>query len=129
MDLIKQDFEEDLHSYIGGIIKGEKGVVLNIGGTSNHLHILAKFNPSITVSEMLKRIKGNSSLWLRKDKGKPFEWQRGYGAFSVSESLVPKVSNYIANQKEHHMHFSFEEELVKILEKNKIPYNEKFLWD
>ena len=129
MNLIQPEIEEELYPYIGGIINGEKGTLLNIGGIENHIHILAKFHPAITVSTMLQKIKGNSSTWLQHKKGIPFEWQRGYGAFSVSESIIPKVAKYIINQKEHHKQLSFEEELIKILQKNKISYNEKYLWD
>jgi putative transposase len=91
--LIHADLREPLYEYIGGIIRGEGGILLEIGGVPDHVHILAKFKTDIAVSEMLKKIKGKSSKWAndRPDRREYFDWQDGYAAFSVSESLVPTV--------------------------------------
>ena len=103
-NLIIPALSVELYPYIGGIIREEKGKLLKIGGTLNHVHILARFSASISVSEMLRRIKGSSSKWVNESsKGTShFAWQRGYGAFSVSESSVENVISYIENQEEHH---------------------------
>ena len=87
---IGAEFEGDFYSYMGGIIRGEKGTLLTIGGTADHAHLLAKFRPSISVSKMVQHIKGSSSKWVNDDSRTPqrFAWQRGYGAFSVSQSAV-----------------------------------------
>ena len=91
--LITKDFQEELYCYIGGIIRAECGTLLKIGGTSDHIHILAKFKSAISVSEMLAKIKANSSKWINdhKMKMRKFAWREGYAAFSVSESQVPAV--------------------------------------
>jgi REP element-mobilizing transposase RayT len=125
--LITADLQENLYPYIGGIIRGEKGVPLAIGGTKNHIHILAKFPASISVSDMLRRIKGNSSKWI-KDKGRPFAWQRGYAAFSVSQSLAGRVRTYIQGQEEHHKQNSFQDELISLLKIHGIEYDENYIW-
>jgi putative transposase len=128
---IAKDFQEDLYKYIGGIIRAEGGVQLEIGGTKDHVHILAKFKPAISVSEMLNRIKANSSKWLNEahTKTSRFAWQEGYAAFSVSESQVPAVREYIRNQETHHHKQTFQEELIAILEKHGVEYDPRYLWD
>jgi len=132
----KQDFiiptlSVELYPYIGGIIREDKGKLLKIGGILNHVHILARFSASISVSEMMRRIKGSSSKWVNESSRSTqhFSWQRGYGAFSVSESAVENVISYIGNQNEHHKKITFEEEFLLLLQKHKISYDEKYIWD
>jgi putative transposase len=130
-DLIRDIFRDELYSYLGGIIHGEKGNTVTIGGTQNHVHILAKFPQSVMLSNMLQHIKGNSSKWLN-DRGFltcHFQWQTGYGAFTVSESMVQIVSRYIENQKTNHQKMTFEQEFLTLLEKHHIEYDEKYLWE
>jgi putative transposase len=129
--LITPNFQEELYRYIGGIIHGEGGIFLEIGGINDHIHILTKFKPSITVSEMTARIKGNSSKWVNEEKleMRKFGWQEGYGAFSVSESQVPGLTKYIRTQEEHHHKQTFQEEYVALLQKHRIEYDERYLWD
>ena len=131
VDLIDPEFATNLCPYIGGVIRGEKGRLLKIGGTANHVHILAMFSASVSVSDMLRRIKGNSSKWINEDKQRkiPFSWQRGYGAFSVSESMCGMVSKYIENQKEHHKKMTFKEEFLLLLKKHNVEYDERYIWN
>ncbi len=129
-NLIFDELREELYPYVGGIIKNEKGHLLSIGGTIDHVHLLAKFSPSNTVSYMLQHIKGSSSKWIHeKHQCRLFSWQRGYGAFTVSESNLPNVEKYIKNQYEHHRRLTFKEEYLKLLVKHNIKFNEKYLWD
>ncbi len=123
----KQDFiiptlSVELYPYIGGIIREDKGKLLKIGGILNHVHILARFSASISVSEMMRRIKGSSSKWVNENSRSTqhFSWQRGYGAFSVSESAVENVISYIGNQDEHHKKITFEEEFLLLLQKHRL---------
>ena len=129
--LITNDVQDELYSYLGGIISGEKGIPMEIGGVSDHVHILAKFSPNISVSDMLQKVKGNSSKWAKQrfDRLGEFHWQVGFGGFSVSESQVVKVQRYIRGQKEHHKKRSFKEELVQLLEKNGIEYDDRYLFE
>ena len=130
-ELITPNLARDLYPYIGGIIRDEKGILLNIGGTANHLHLLAKFHPTTSISNMLQQIKGSSSKWINADRRAPaqFAWQTGYAAFSVSESSAESVANYIGHQAEHHQHRTYQEELVALLQKHQIPYDERYIWD
>lgn len=73
-------------------------------------------------------VKANSSRWIR-GRIPDFAWQTGYGVFSVSESSVPAVTKYIADQEEHHKTHSFKEEFRGFLKKNKIVVDEKYIWD
>jgi putative transposase len=129
--LIADDLREELYKYIGGIIRAEGGVQIEIGGTKDHVHILAKFKPAISISEMLNRIKANSSKWANDQKMEyhKFGWQEGYAAFSVSKSQAPAIAQYIRNQEEHHRKQTFQEELVALLERHGIKYDPKYLWD
>ncbi len=116
-----------LHPYVGGIVRGEGGRLLTIGGTANHVHLLTAFPPTVTVSEMLRLVKGSSSHWAPSHEH--FAWQRGYAAFSVSESVVPSVRSYIERQREHHREHTFEEEYTALLRKHGIAFDERYLWD
>jgi len=129
-EMILDGFQENLYSYIGGIIRSEKGKLINIGGTKNHVHILTIFSQSVTVSNMLQQIKGSSSKWLNEQSLVPyrFRWQTGYAAFTVSQSMVDIVSNYIDNQAAHHKKMTFKEEIIMLFEKHNIEYDEKYLW-
>ena len=111
------------------VIRGEKGSLMEIGGMPDHVHILARFGAAIAVSEMLKRIKGSSSHWLSQATGTWFAWQNGYGAFSVSESQVAAVRKYIQQQEEHHKRISFKDELISLLRKHRIEFDESDLFD
>ncbi len=124
-------FASELYAYMGGIIRDEKGKLLAADGTGNHLHLLAVLPASVSLSELMRRVKGNSSSWINKNRKVHghFAWQAGYGAFSVSESAKKDVMHYIASQSEHHRHRSFEEEFVEFLEKHNVDYDPRYIWD
>jgi len=128
---IDESFREDLYSYIGGIIRGEKGHLIAIGGIEDHVHLLACLSPTITVSDMLKRIKGNSSKWINDEKktSHQFRWQAGYGAFTVSQSQIPIVTNYIKGQEAHHKNLTFKEEFLALLERHQIEFAPEYVFD
>jgi putative transposase len=129
LPLIRTDIQESVYEYIGGIIRSEGGVLLQIGGVPDHVHILAKFRTDVAVALMVQRIKGKSSKWLNEQPAptERFAWQEGYGAFSVSESLVKKVESYIRTQEEHHRRVSFKDELIALLKRHRISYDERYL--
>ena len=130
-DIIEKSYQEELYKYIGGIIREKQGVLLSIGGISNHIHIFMKNSPNISISYIIKEIKGSSSRWINENKyiNEKFNWQKGYAAFSVSQSKTKNVENYINNQEEHHKKQLFKGELIELLQKHKIEYNEQYLWD
>jgi REP element-mobilizing transposase RayT len=128
--LITNDLQDELYRYIGGIVRAEGGILLEIGGVNDHIHILAKIKPAISVSDMLGTIKANSSKWVsdHEMKLRKFGWQEGYAAFTVSESQVPAVREYIRNQAEHHRKQTYQEEFVALLERHGIEYDPRYLW-
>lgn len=127
--LIQEDFREPLYEYIGGIIRGQRGTLLEIGGMPDHVHLLARFKASASVPTMVRFIKANSARWRNEQPNLParFGWQVGYGAFSVSESQIPVIRTYIRNQEQHHARTGFREELVVLLRKNRIAFDERYL--
>lgn len=131
LPLISRELETDLNAYIGGIVRGEGGVLLEIGGMPDHVHLLAKFKPAVSVSDMLKHIKGNSSKWVNEERmqSRKFGWQDGYAAFTVSESQVGAVRNYIREQEQHHCGQSYQDEFRALLNRHGIECDEKYLWD
>lgn len=97
---------------------------LAIGGTTNHVHILVSLPPSARLAEVVQKLKANSSRWLG-EQGLAFEWQKGYGAFSVSPSMLDVVRAYIEKQEEHHRVRSFDEEFLTLLRKSGVRFEEK----
>ncbi|HMS11240.1 MAG TPA: transposase [Pyrinomonadaceae bacterium] len=126
--LISPDWESRLYSFMGGIIKGLDAMPIQIGGDADHLHVLASLKSKHRLDYFIRDLKADSSEWVHKEITKMFEWQKGYGAFSVSPTAVPSVRNYILNQKEHHRKMDFKTEYVDLLTKAEIEYDERFLW-
>jgi REP-associated tyrosine transposase len=129
--LITTELQSDLYAYMGGIIRGEGGVLLEIGGMPDHVHLLVKFKPTISISDMLRRIKANSSGWVNEEREglRKFGWQDGYAAFTVSESQIGVVRQYIQQQEAHHRGLSYQDEFRALLERHGIEYDEQYLWD
>ena len=121
---------DDLYRYIGGIIKKEKGILIQIGGMPDHLHLVVKLNPAHSLSDIMKNIKGSSSKWINEQKilmGR-FGWQEGYGAFTISESQLPGVLRYVSEQEKHHRTLSFKDEFVVFLKRHRIEYDDRYIW-
>jgi len=127
--LITDVYQVRLYDYIGGTIRGLGGISLGINGTEDHVHVLAKLRPDKAVSDVLRDLKANASGWMHDvfPELKDFSWQRGYGAFTVSESNVGKVQDYIARQKEHHQKRSFRDEFIEFLKANGVEYDERYI--
>jgi REP element-mobilizing transposase RayT len=127
--LIAAARRDELYRYIGGIIRNEKGILLEIGGMPDHVHLLLKIPADLALSTMVRLIKSNSSKWMNeKDKRIRFAWQAGYGAFTVSESQAAIVQRYIQKQDQHHRRATFQQEFVKLLELHGIEYDPNHLW-
>jgi len=123
---INQSFEKQLYDHIRNLSEKDFDCIVDrINGTADHIHILFLLNQNYSLAEIVKNIKGNSSHWINQNKflKAKFAWQTGYGAFSVSESMINEVRRYIANQKEHHKKMSFAEEYKKFAEKYGLKYN------
>ena len=127
--LITPEYELRLYDYIGGTLRRAGGISLELNGREDHIHSLAKLRPDRAVSDVLRDLKANATGWMHDvfPSLKDFSWQRGYGAFSVSQSNVEEVRRYIARQKEYHAVVSFRDEFIQFLRANGIEYDEKFI--
>ena len=128
--LITDELRAQLFAYIGGIVKNEGAVPIIVGGMPDHVHVELGLKPASCLSDLVKRMKASSSKWVNEQRRGPFRfsWQRGYGAFSVSESNSRKVYEYIKKQAEHHRHMSFKEELLELVRRHGIRFDEQYLW-
>lgn len=119
-----------LFPYIGGIIRELGGTALLINGPTDHVHILALLPAAETVSNIVGKLKANSSGWIHREfpDKRAFAWQTGYAAFSVSHSQKKPVLDYIANQEEHHRKMTFKEELISFLKKHEVVYDERYIF-
>lgn len=121
---------DDLYSYIGGIMHNKKAKLISAGGMFDHIHIFASLPSTISIAGLVNAVKSNSSRWIHQSFAplQNFAWQEGYGAFSVSKSGHQAVVRYIGNQEKHHRKRTFKEELVALLDKHEVEYDERYLW-
>lgn len=127
---ITPEVEPELHFYMVSILSECKAPVLAINGTADHVHILFALHRTWAVAGLVE-VKKRSSKWI-KTKGGAFEsfaWQGGYGAFSVGQTEVEKIANYIAKQKAHHAETTFQDEMRALLDRYHIAYDERYVWD
>ena len=115
---------------MSAIVKERGGVPHIINGTNDHVHMLLSIPTDMSMAEMMRFAKGNSSPWVHKEipGTQGFGWQTGYSVFSVSRSMFGQAHRYIATQEEHHRKVSFKEELIAFLKKHEVDYDERYLW-
>ena len=121
----------ETHSYLSGIFNQKESPALLVGGVSDHVHILCTLSRGIAISNLVGEAKRASSLWVKEKRGmlSQFNWQNGYGAFSIGQSQLASVKRYIATQKEHHRKLSFQDEFRAFLKKYQLEYDERYVWD
>lgn len=131
VDMITSDIEQGLFNFMAGTLKNKESRLLAANGTANHVHLLISQSKNISLSLLIQELKKSTSKWIKAQniKYRDFHWQDGYGAFSIGESNVPALKQYIARQKDKHRKKSFESELMEFLKKYEIEYNEKYIWD
>jgi len=125
--LMPNEFRPKMWAYATGICKKFNILVLAVGGTEDHIHFLIQIPPTLAVAKAVLAIKTNSSRWANEE-GHKFAWQQGYGAFSVSSSVIPTVICYIQNQEAHHRKMSFDAEFLALLKKHGMEYDPKFVF-
>jgi len=127
--LITAALRDDLLAYMGGIIRELGGALRAANARPDHVHLLCSLPPTMATSDALRVVKTNSSRWVHRDRQlADFDWQAGYGAFSVSHSVAAAVMRYIDNQEKHHRRVTFQEEFLSFLKKNGIAYDERYIW-
>ncbi len=127
---ITDELRPRLYQFMCGIIKSEKGLCYEIGGMPDHVHMLIRWRPDESLSSLIRNVKSRSSGWVHKtyQNSQEFRWQDGYAAFSVSESQMKSVKEYIHRQEEHHKECDFKHELVALLQSHRIEFDEIYLW-
>jgi putative transposase len=123
--LITREFQPRLWAYIAGICKHDGIFVHAVGGMDDHIHLLVRIPPVLSVAKAVGAIKSNSSRWANEQSEK-LAWQQGYAAFSVSASNVSAVIRYIQTQETHHKKMTFEAEFLSLLKKHGIEFDPKF---
>ncbi len=128
---ITADIAERLYPYIGGIVRAEKGVLYDIGGIEDHVHMYLRWRTDGSVSDLMRAVKARSSKWVHDTFPalREFAWQEGYSVFSVSKSQEEAVKKYIAGQHEHHKKHDFKAELSRILHAHGVEFDEKYVFD
>ena len=128
---ITPDIEERIWQYIGGIARKHGFSAKRVGGYDDHAHSLIGAPPKFAPSDIAQRLKGESSHWISRTfpQLKHFGWQDGYAAFTVSKSHIPRVVEYIKNQRIHHATQSFEEEYLELLRLHEIDYDDRYVFD
>ncbi|NCS81073.1 MAG: transposase [Ignavibacteria bacterium CG08_land_8_20_14_0_20_37_9] len=130
-NLIREQWKDELHKYIAGIIKGKEQKSIIVNGMPEHIHAFIGLRPAMAIADLVRDIKNNSSNFINEKKfvrGR-FSWQEGYGVFSYSHSHIERVYNYILNQEKHHAKKTFKQEYLDLLKKFEIEYNEKYLFE
>lgn len=127
---IHADIEQRIWEYVGGIAKQNDMKAIQVGGIEDHLHVVLGTPPTMAVSKAVQLLKGGSSKWIHETFPQlaDFEWQQGYGAFSVSRSQLPTVIQYVVSQREHHQKQTFQNEHLELLKRHEIEYDERYVW-
>ena len=120
---------ERLYPYMGGIVRAEKGVLFEIGGVEDHVHLYLRWRADRAVSDLMRTVKARSSKWLHETFPRlaAFAWQEGYSAFSVSKSQEEAVKRYVAGQVDHHKKADFQSELLRLLRAHGIEFDERYV--
>jgi len=127
---IVDELRPDLHAYIGGLARSIDSTAITVGGVADHIHALIAMPTRLSVADLARHLKSNSSGWVHERwPDRLFQWQNGYGAFSVSRSNEGAVTRYIANQEAHHRQQSFQEEFLELLQRHGIEYDPRYVWD
>ena len=130
-NLISKEWKNELYKYITGIVSNKGQRMLQINGMPDHVHILMGTKANCNLSDIVRDLKANSSKWINEKqfiRGK-FSWQTGFGAFTVSQSQLDKIIDYIVHQEQHHQKKSFKEEYIDFLKAYKIEYKDEYLFD
>ena len=131
IDMIPPNELSNVHAYVAEVFNAQHNPAICVGGTTNHIHILFVLNKTTTIADIVRVVKSTTSKWINTQRGmmsRPFCWQEGYGAFSVSNSHVEAVADYIRGQEEHHKQMSFQDEIRRMCQLYHIDLDERYAW-
>jgi putative transposase len=122
---------KNAHAYLAGTCINLESPAIIVGGVADHVHILCRLSKTLSVADLIRELKRESSKWLKVQSPDlaRFYWQKGYGAFSIRPGHVERLKTYIANQEQHHKKETFQEEFRRLLAKYKVEYDERYVWD
>ncbi len=124
---IRTEWRARLHQYIGGAVRGLGGVAEVVGGVEDHVHLLVSLRTTDAPADLVRELKKASSIWAAEKHEPLFAWQEGYSIFTVSWTHTTVLRRYIAGQESHHRKASFADELKRLLKKNGVKYDPKYL--
>lgn len=129
--VLADEYRDELHAYIGGIVANHKGTLLKAGSVADHIHLLLAHPRTCSPADLVQEIKTGSSKWLKTKAPSlaQFHWQNGYGIFSISPSHRPALERYIADQAEHHRVVTFQDEYRRMLTEHEVEFDERYVWD
>ena len=128
--LIHASWKDELYKYMAGIIRGREQKLMIINGMPDHIHILLGLKPDCSLSDLVREIKSNSSKWINENfmSREKFQWQTGFGAFSVGQREIKIVIDYIFSQEIHHGNKKFRAEYAELLKDNQIEFENQYLF-
>ncbi len=128
--LTDPSIRERMNGYLAQILNFQNSPAVEVGGATDHVHLLCSLGRNNAMADLIREVKVNSSAWVKTFGGllSKFEWQSGYGAFSVNPREVDQVREYIRNQMEHHRMRTFQEEYLEFLREYRVPYDERYIW-
>jgi REP element-mobilizing transposase RayT len=128
---IAKNHPDELFAYQAGIFQQWDSPSLVIGGVEDHVHALFVLSKNHALAKIVEEVKKGSSKWMKIDgtRNADFHWQAGYAAFSVSQSNLDAVKQYIKDQEEHHRKMTFQDELRALLRRHGIAFDERYVWD
>jgi putative transposase len=129
--LQNDDHRDEMFRMLGYHAKEADCPPARVGGWIDHVHVLCGLSRTATVAELVEVLKRETSKWAKQRTADLdiFHWQNGYGVFSVSQSNVDQVIEYIDRQADHHRRMTFQEEFRVICAKHNIPIDERYVWD
>lgn len=128
---IFEEFKPELHAYLAGVLNAIKCPALQVGGVSDHVHLLFSLARTTAVAEVTEKVKVCSSAWAKREYPRlnRFAWQHGYGSFSVGVAEKPRIIDYIRGQDAHHAKMTFQDEYRQILREHEVEFDERYVWD
>lgn len=128
---LKSSIRPDLHDYLATASRSVDCECYRVGGVADHVHLVVRISPGITIAGLVKELKRTSTVWLKTQYPAlpKFAWQQGYGCFSVGPGDLAAMIAYIDDQEKHHRIYTFQEEYRVILHQHQLTFSERHVWD
>jgi putative transposase len=126
---VDQATRKDLHAYLAATADHLGSCAISVGGVADHVHIVCTLGRTLSVATLVAKLKVSSNQAFKGEFMAQFSWQSGYAAFSVAESTLESVIEYVSNQEEHHKRLTFQDEYRAFLKRYQIAFDERYVWD